>query len=322
MMSQNNPQPVDRPRHEHRPGFFWPILLIGGGLILLLSNLGVLPQASWGWLWQLWPVILIAIGLDILFGRRSVWGQLAGAILALLVVGGVVVFLVVAQSNPALLNSSPFFSASNLITEQVSQPLGTIHTATVEIHYPSGTGSLKALSNSPDLMEGEVTHSGNLINTMTTSGDSAHLTLSSQSNDGGPFFDFGQQRWNFSLNPSVTYDLQLEQGSGSTTFDLGQFNLHALSLDMGSGDSRVNLPAAGQYTFRLQLGSGSVNVQAPQGVSVQVKYQIGSGSLRTPGLQRVSGDQREGVYQSANYSQGGPYVNIDLQMGSGSVTVR
>ena len=38
---------------------FWPVILIGVGVIWLLSNLGLLPAASIAWLLNLWPLILI-----------------------------------------------------------------------------------------------------------------------------------------------------------------------------------------------------------------------------------------------------------------------
>ncbi|RIK28496.1 MAG: cell wall-active antibiotics response protein, partial [Chloroflexi bacterium] len=56
---------------KNRSSLFGPILLIGLGILLLLSNLGVLTVNVWQMLFRFWPVILIAVGLDILFGRRS-----------------------------------------------------------------------------------------------------------------------------------------------------------------------------------------------------------------------------------------------------------
>ena len=50
---------------------FWPMVLIGVGVVWLLGNIGVIRPASLGVLVSFWPLILIFIGLDILFGRRS-----------------------------------------------------------------------------------------------------------------------------------------------------------------------------------------------------------------------------------------------------------
>jgi hypothetical protein len=44
---------------------FLPIVMIGVGVALLLSNLGYLHV---DYLWRLWPILIIAVGLKIVFG--------------------------------------------------------------------------------------------------------------------------------------------------------------------------------------------------------------------------------------------------------------
>ena len=50
---------------------FWPLVLIGVGVIWLLGNLGVISWTNLTVLFRLWPLLLIAIGLDLLIGRQS-----------------------------------------------------------------------------------------------------------------------------------------------------------------------------------------------------------------------------------------------------------
>ena len=57
--------------------FFWPFLLIAVGVILILSNIGAIPEGGWALILRLWPVLFIIGGLDELF-RRQGW---AGAVL-------------------------------------------------------------------------------------------------------------------------------------------------------------------------------------------------------------------------------------------------
>lgn len=52
--------------NTHRRGsLIGPILLIGAGLLFLLSNFGVIDANIWRSLLNLWPLLLIAAGLDI-----------------------------------------------------------------------------------------------------------------------------------------------------------------------------------------------------------------------------------------------------------------
>ena len=49
---------------------FWPIAMIVIGLILIASNLGLLPR----FFWNLWPVILIIVGLGgLLISDKDEW---------------------------------------------------------------------------------------------------------------------------------------------------------------------------------------------------------------------------------------------------------
>ena len=45
---------------------FWPLILIGIGVLLLLDNLGILPGSVWGYVW---PAALIFLGASLLLSR-------------------------------------------------------------------------------------------------------------------------------------------------------------------------------------------------------------------------------------------------------------
>jgi hypothetical protein len=321
-MNQNQNRPMNS-SYRYARGVFWPIILIGAGIIFLLANTGVLTINPLVVLWKLWPVILIAIGLDILLGRMGgVLGKLVSALLGLVVVGAAIGLLFYAQANPGIIASSPIFGSSTLITEHISQPLGNTKKANVTLGYPSGDGSLDGQAGSANLIEGDITHAGTLVNTMTTSGDTARVEVRNDTNGENFASLFQPQRWEISLNPGVSYDLNLNQGSGSDTYDLSKLTLTSLSLNQGSGHSDITLPSTGQYTFQINMGSGSMNIDLPQGLNVQVNYQVGSGNLNVSNLEQTNKQGNNGVYQSANFSQSGPYVIINLQMGSGTINIR
>jgi len=89
MTQENQPGPQwdDRPPRQQR-SLFWPVLLIGVGIALLLSQLGVIAAISWGLLLRFWPVLLIVAGLDLLLGRRApILGTLLGILVLALVLG-------------------------------------------------------------------------------------------------------------------------------------------------------------------------------------------------------------------------------------------
>lgn len=75
---------------------FWPVIMIGAGLVFFLYALGRLPIAQLTGLWTWWPLALIMIGLDWLIGRR--W-PVVGAALAILIV----IVTLILMFDPALL---------------------------------------------------------------------------------------------------------------------------------------------------------------------------------------------------------------------------
>jgi LiaF transmembrane domain len=314
-------------RVRHTPGLFWPIILIGIGIIWLLTNLGFLAVNPWLMLWRLWPVLLIVMGLDILLRRSGAWGALISAVMGLLVVAGAVVFLFAAQNNPAWLTSGPLWSGApvfnfdgQLRTAQLADPLGGARRADVTIGFPGGDGSISALRDPANLLQGDVSYYGDLTHTVSKANDSVRVELASRSGESWPFFR-AQPRWDLKLNAAPEYALQLNVGSGNCDFDLSQLNLTSLGLNHGSGSTRLDLPKSGQYRFALDMGSGSVEVRVPEELPVRVEYRVGSGSLNVSSMSRVSGDDRNGVYESSGFSQSGPYVIITVSLGSGSVTI-
>jgi hypothetical protein len=63
---------------------FWPVIMIGVGLVLFLFGLGRLPLVELTGLWRWWPLLLVMVGIDWLIGRRwPVVGAIAAAIIVM-----------------------------------------------------------------------------------------------------------------------------------------------------------------------------------------------------------------------------------------------
>lgn len=310
--------------HRHTPSLFWPVILIGTGVILLLSNMGLLAVDALAVIWRLWPVIFIVIGIDILFGRRGLWGSIISLVLGLTVVAGVIVFLFVAQNTPGLLAAPSFASwGTPMHTEHIAQPLYQIRSADLHIDFHGSNASLYAVGDSANLYEGDVTYNGNLVNSFSQTGDRARVRLEPSSSI--PIWSFSDTRtanWKLGLNSSAEYDLALIAGSGSYQFDLSKLTLRSLAVNSGSGSMTVNLPASGSYRFDLHAGSGSATVRLPEGIAARVEYKGGSGSVSAPTLRQISRDRRSGIYETANFSSDSPSVTMTVDVGSGSITIR
>ena len=88
-MSENNEQ-----RNTYH-SFFWPVIMLGAGVIWLLVNLNIISTYNLRVLYRLWPILIILAGLDVLFSRKL---PLLGLLLALLLIASVILLLVL--GNP------------------------------------------------------------------------------------------------------------------------------------------------------------------------------------------------------------------------------
>ena len=137
--------------HNYR-SLFWPLVLIGVGVVWLLVNMGVLSTTSLNLLVNLWPLLLVGVGLDLIFGRRR---PVVGAIIGALMVVAVVGLLLLAPS----LN----LPSTTAQTRHLSVPLDQTESANVDLTLSSYSSSLYALpSSSPNLFDAQVFYNGNI----------------------------------------------------------------------------------------------------------------------------------------------------------------
>jgi len=297
----------------HRPSLFWPIILIGAGAILLLSNLNVITGNPWGVIWRLWPLLLIAIGLDILFGRRSAAGAIIGAILGLAVVGVVLWVLIAKPALPGLNFSG------NLQTQHIQYPLGNIQSARVSIGFATGTNDLKSVSDSGNLIDGDLSYYGSIDFMPTSDGTTANVRLNESSNTVSfPFFGDSGEHWLVGLNPKVAYDLDLNMGVGNSTVDLSKLTLSNGKINVGVGQVEVRLPSSGKFTLKIDGGVGSLKIRLPGNVGVHVDLNSGLGSFNAGSRLKSIGDN---IYQTDGFASAADQITLDINAGVGSINI-
>jgi hypothetical protein len=314
---------------------FWPIVLIGVGVIWLLSNLNLIPTVTIEGLLHLWPILLIVIGLDMLIGRRSSW---LGGLIGLGAIGLVIFIL---AFGPSL----GFNMAAPTMTQRVTEPLGTAQSAQVSLWLSERPTILRALSDSNALIDATVTYEGVLHFDVSGTTDKI-VSLRRDRQDNFSLSADGTS-WQIGLTTAIPLDLAVDGGSGSADLDLSLLDLKHLRLDAGSGMMTVSLPASKQpYEAEIEGGSGSLNinlapdadvrlrfdtgsgmigVHVPRGAAVRVEIQDSGSGIATlrAGLERVNGTGDEGVWQTPGYSTAAHKIEIVVtDFGSGNFDVR
>jgi hypothetical protein len=274
--------------------------------------MGLLSWGVWDALWSLWPVLLIAIGLDILFGRRSAIGALIALVLIVALLGGAVWFAVTQAS---------IFTGQALTTDRIAQELGGATAADVRINFGAGTLRIGALKDSGNLIEGTVaTGPGETVTRdFHKDGDIAHFVLRSQ---GVPIMPFGprkyNQSWMLDLSSSIPMALHVSTGVGESVLDLSDLKVTDLDVSSGVGQARLQLPAHGRVSAKVSGGIGQVIVTIPEGMAARIHASAGIGGVSVPG--RFRHDGRD--YVSDNYATADDRVDLNISGGIGEVVIR
>lgn len=299
---------------EHRrPGLIGPLILITIGILLLLANMGMLPLAFWEIAIRFWPLLLILIGLDVIFGRRSALGALAILVLWVALIGGMIWL----ASN----QDGRFAFANAPVTDPISQPLGDIKSASIDLQTGFSNCQVSALnSDSADLVKGTYGHGEgtHAVKTYSVTGSEARLGLREEGN-GFVFPGVSASRWDLGLYPQVPMALRVNGGVGRTNLDLSALNVTTLAIDTGIGTLDVTTPKTGVVTMRINGGIGSATVNIPQGVAASIRTNAGLAGIQVdPTRFPKSG----GTYQSPDYAGAANKISIDVDGGIGSISIR
>jgi hypothetical protein len=244
---------------------FWPVALIGLGVLLLLDNLGVLPGSVWGYVW---PALLILVGLSLIVGRLG---------------------------RPEVIEDSVGLDGAGSADLTIEHGAGTLEVFSGAqpdnlVEGTFGGGVHKRIDRHGDQTR--------VVLGMGT--DPGWFQFMWPWN----WMGARGQEWNLRLNPNPRLALHLKTGASESRVDLTDLRVSELSLDTGASKTVLTLPAhAGWTRARIASGAASVEVAVPAGVAARVHGLIAVGSLdvdqrRFP---RHNGGYESPDYESATH---------------------
>jgi len=295
---------------KRRGSLVGPVILISLGIVFLLNNLGILPWSvrPWQAIFSLWPILLIAAGLDILLGRRSVWGSVLALLLLVAAVAGALWLFGagIGQAGPV---------------EEISQALNGATRAEVIIAPAVGSVHIASLPESGNLLEGEVRPiSGERVSRyFTVEDETAKLALQSE----GAFAPVlgsweGNRGWEIELTPTVPLDLEISLGVGKTEADLSGLTVTDLLVSMGIGKTTVTLPGEGSFQARIENAIGKTVVVIPEELAARVRAEVALGSIALPEGYRRQGD----AYVSPDFESANHPVELEVSQAIGQISIR
>jgi hypothetical protein len=285
-----------------------PVVLIGIGVLFLLSNLGAIRWSVWDALWRLWPILLIAAGLDLVIGRRGTWANwlLILALLAL-VFGAIWIFTRMPVSEGR--------------TEQVRQALEGAERA--EVVIDAGVGRLSVGSPTADgvLVSGsvELLPGLDLRQDSSESAGTAHYRIESEGSWGFPSFRWDSDvAWDLRLTEAIPMTLQVDAGVGEADLDLSALQITDLTVDLGVGKTTLTLPATGHYRASIDTGVGEAVITLPPGLAARIRVSNGLGDVQVLG----DFDRQDDVYTTPGFDQADNRVELNVSGGIGRIVIR
>lgn len=297
-------------RNLRRGGLVGPVILIFLGVVLLLNTMGVLAWSVWDVIIRIWPVLLIAWGLDLLIGRRSIWGSLL-----------VLVLIVAVLAGALWLSWARTETGQILASEEIVQALGGATQSKVVIAPAVASLKIEALEESNSLIEGVVRlGSGERVaRDFAIEKGSATFTLRSEGVP-APFFGWwGDERtWELGLNPEVPVELEVSLGAGQSYIDLTGLVVRGLDVSMGVGGTTITLPEEGSVQAEIDGAIGETVVVIPQGMAARIHFSTALVSRDLPDGYQGQDD----LYASPGYESAENRVDLEVGLAIGRVAIR
>jgi hypothetical protein len=301
-----------------RRSLFWPVVLIGVGLVALLFNTGWLDWDKVAQLYRLWPLLLIALGVAILFrGRLPAWlTSLFIAVLVLLVViavGGALAGIPRALSGSSGPVVTTHFSAA---TGEVATPHLDLSAgaAQVSVHGGATGGDLyRATIETPSDEKPQVT--------LDSATGTLHVNLPGRSG-----FQWGNvsdhRSVDLTLNDQLPWVIGLNSGASQASFDLSGLKVSSVSIESGASSVKLTLPKpVGTVPVTVSGGAMHLVIQRPTGSPVRVSSSGGASSLDVDG-HHFGGLFQEGeAYTSPDYSTATDRYDISIESGASSISI-
>ena len=256
----------------------------------------------WGFAIILGGCILLGNNLG-WFGNINVWILIGPAFLILLGIW--------------LLAGPYIFKNVRPETETISVPAGDAREFSLKIEHGAGKLTVGAGTDSSTLVSGTLV--GGAEKTTLFEGGLTKVKL-----EGHSFFMFpgsGALNWDLSVNPTLPMRLSIEGGASENTLHLRDLKVTSLKVETGASSTSVELPANAGYTkVKVDAGAASIRLFVPESVAAHIKVDgaLMGNSINTTRFLRTTNN----IYESADYANAVNKVEIDIDMGAGSLEIQ
>jgi len=208
----------------------------------------------------------------------------------------------------------------NWESRDIIVPLESAAEAEIQLDYGAGELRIQSGAATSELLSG--TFEGGVEHHVQREGSRTKVRIGSTPVVFGPLHwgPHYSRKWTVQLTDRIPIALTVKTGASDCRLDLEHLKVTALHLKSGASSTVVTLPANAGYTeVHGSSGAASVSLRIPEGVAARIQTR--------GGLSSTSVDQRRfprqgATYISPNYETAENRVDIRLDMGVGSISIR
>jgi hypothetical protein len=259
-----------------------------------------------------WGSLILLIGIVLLLENAGIFDQFGISIwmifwpLVIILVGIWFLFRAV-------------FGKDEAEREVLSVPLEDATQARLTLKHGAGRLALRGAEMPGLLLEGEFI--GGVEQRQHSAGIGVELTLEVPARDFP--WAIGVHRgfeWDIRLATGIPYAIKVRTGANETSLDLTNLIVTELDLETGASSTDVRLPEnAGTTRVKAESGAASLNFVVPAGVSARIRTSAGLASIE---IDELRFPRRGNYYESPDYDTAINRVEMELEAGIASVTVR
>jgi hypothetical protein len=265
----------------NRYRFFWGMLVILLGIMLLLNTMGILTINAWQ---VFWPVALIVVGGWLLLG--PVFNK---------------------RGNVESQNLSLPLDQASALYIKLNHGAGRLHIGSGPIGSPDAvTGSFVGG------VEYDSQQDGNELKVKLNTPSDLFWNMA-------PFGGFQGFTWDISLNRHIPLRLKINSGASEANIDLTDLKVTDLSIDTGASSTNLIMPAAAGITHvKIHSGAASVQIKIPEGVGARFAIKQGMAGIHVDTSRFVNNN---GVYETYGYASNPNRIEAIIDTGVGAIDI-
>lgn len=291
------------------------------GVVLLGNTLGIISWGVWWTFITLWPVLIVALGISLLGrGLQQSWMR---AISPLLIWAALAYSVSASFTGVGGFQPTPLLVRPSVAGQPFAymEPLNGADSGTLRLRGGAGEIAVRGGDNLVDASG--TTPFGTPGFSVDRSGGSANVDLTLGDSRGTVVVPGVGARTDVALSKTTVWDVTFETGATNLNADLSEVPVRQLTLKTGASSATLKLgqvPISAIGTdVSIKAGVSSIEVLVPRDAAVRIDAHNG---LSATDIDRRFSGMGAGVWQSPGYSTAGKTINITVESGISSISVR